>query len=83
MNSATQLALTQNFPEVVERDHLRRRCMIAMWMLLGLFVLRVVGQVLVAFFDVRFLPPMSQWYSGLLPYPQLAQSSGRMSSAPR
>src|SRR5687768_3616214 len=39
-----------------------------LWVLLGLFVLRVVGQALVAFFDVGLLPPMPEWYSGLLPY---------------
>lgn len=39
--------------------------------LTGLFSLRVAGQVLVAFFDARFLPPMEQWYSGLMPYPIL------------
>lgn len=39
-----------------------------LWMLLGLFVLRVAGQALVAFRAVDFLPPMAQWYSGLLPY---------------
>jgi len=42
-----------------------------LWLLLGLFVLRVAGQVLVAFFSVRFLPPMEEWYSGLLSYPML------------
>lgn len=36
-----------------------------------LFLLRVLGQVLVAFFDVGFLPPMAEWYSGLVPYPVL------------
>lgn len=36
-----------------------------------LFFLRVLGQVLVAFFGVSFLPPMPEWYSGLLPYPIL------------
>jgi hypothetical protein len=36
--------------------------------LTGLFVLRVVGQVLVAFLNVQVLPPMDRWYSGLLPY---------------
>jgi len=39
--------------------------------LLFLFFLRVLGQILVAFFHVSFLPPMEQWYSGLLPYPFL------------
>jgi hypothetical protein len=31
----------------------------------------VAGQALVAFAGVTFLPPMSEWYSGLLPYPLL------------
>jgi hypothetical protein len=34
----------------------------------------VLGQVLVAFFDVKFLPPMEAWYSGLMPYPYLLPS---------
>jgi hypothetical protein len=45
-----------------------------LWSLLGLFALRVLGQVLVAFFDVRFLPPMESWYSGLMPYEYLLPS---------
>lgn len=45
-----------------------------LWLLLALFVARVVGQVLVAFAHVSFLPPMSEWYSGLLPYPYLLLS---------
>ena len=43
-------------------------------MLLALFVLRVLGQALVAFLDVRFLPPMEAWYSGLMPYEYLLPS---------
>jgi hypothetical protein len=39
-----------------------------LWGLSGLFLLRVVGQVLVEFFGVTFLPPSPEWYSGLLPY---------------
>jgi len=39
-----------------------------------LFFLRVLGQFLVAFFQVSFLPPMEAWMSGLLPYPQLLAS---------
>jgi hypothetical protein len=31
-------------------------------------MLRVLGQALVAFFRVDFLPPMHQWHSGLVPY---------------
>ena len=42
-----------------------------LWLLLGLFCLRVLGQVLVAFWGVGFLPPMEEWYSGLIPYPIL------------
>jgi hypothetical protein len=41
------------------------------WTLFALFVLRVAGQALVAFFDVQFLPPMKAWYSGLMPYEYL------------
>lgn len=36
--------------------------------LLALFVLRVLGQVVVALARPRWLPPMREWYSGLLPY---------------
>lgn len=39
-----------------------------LWTLLALFVLRVAGQAMVAFFDVPWLPPMERWYSGLVPY---------------
>jgi hypothetical protein len=45
----------------------------AVWLaiLLGLFCLRVLGQVLVALFGVEWLPAMDEWQSGLLPYPVL------------
>jgi hypothetical protein len=36
-----------------------------------LFSFRVLGQVLVAFLGVSWLPIMEQWYSGLIPYPIL------------
>ena len=45
-----------------------------MWLLFGLFILRVLGQALVAFLHVRFLPPMAAWYSGLMPYEYLLPS---------
>ena len=45
-----------------------------MWTLLAMFFGRVVGQVLVAYGHVGFLPPMEQWQSGLLPYPVLLAS---------
>lgn len=34
-------------------------------------MLRVVAQVVVALAHPRWLPPMREWYSGLLPYPVL------------
>jgi hypothetical protein len=42
-----------------------------LWSLIFLFFLRVLGQALVAAFHVGFLPPMEEWYSGLIPYPIL------------
>lgn len=36
-----------------------------------LFFGRVLGQALVAFFRVRWLPAMHHWHSGLMPYPIL------------
>lgn len=36
-----------------------------------LFALRVFGQLVVAFFDVTWLPTMEHWFSGLIPYPSL------------
>ena len=36
-----------------------------------LFALRVLGQALVAFVGVAWLPIMEQWFSGLIPYPIL------------
>jgi len=36
-----------------------------------LFALRVLGQALVAFFGVVWLPAMNQWFSGMIPYPAL------------
>jgi hypothetical protein len=33
-----------------------------------------MGQALVAFLDVQFLPPMQAWYSGLVPYEVLLPS---------
>jgi putative CocE/NonD family hydrolase len=47
---------------------------LALWVLLASFVLRVVGQVLVESGYGRLLPPPAEWFSGLLPYPQLLAS---------
>lgn len=42
-----------------------------LWILSSMFLARVLGQILVYFLNVNFLPPMSEWYSGLLVYPLL------------
>ena len=42
-----------------------------LWALLALFLLRVVGQMIVALRAPSWLPAMKQWYSGLIPYPAL------------
>ena len=39
--------------------------------LTSLFALRVLGQALVAFVGVTWLPAMEQWFSGLIPYSAL------------
>jgi len=57
----------------VSGDHARALAPV-LCTLLALFLLRVTGQALVAFLDVRWLPPMREWYSGLLPYPLLLPS---------
>ncbi len=51
-----------------------RRTGIILSALLFLFSLRVLGQMLVAFLDVTWLPPMHQWYSGLMSYEYLIPS---------
>ena len=42
--------------------------------LLGLFVLRVLAQALIAIGHGAFLPPWKEWFSGVVPYPQLLAS---------
>ena len=42
--------------------------------LLALFVLRVLAQALIAIGHGAFLPPWEEWFSGLVPYPQLLAS---------
>lgn len=36
-----------------------------------MFLLRVIGQFIVSIHPVDFLPPIGEWYSGLIPYPIL------------
>src|SRR5437762_13967329 len=43
-----------------------------------LFFLRVLGQALVVFFSVTWLPSVEQWASGLIPYPTLLAIQGVM-----
>src|SRR5687768_13010010 len=45
-----------------------------LWILLMAFLLRVVGQALVVFLDVQFLPPRETWNSGVMPYEYLLPS---------
>ena len=42
-----------------------------LWLFTLLLFGRVLGQLVVALFRPRWLPPMEQWQSGLLPYPAL------------
>lgn len=51
--------------------HEGRARIIVLWVCIGLFFLRVVGQVEVLLLEPPWLPPMYYWYSGLLPYPVL------------
>ena len=39
-----------------------------LWLLLGLFVYRVVAQLAVYFIDVPFLPDFNHWHSAKMPY---------------
>lgn len=47
-----------------------------MILLSSLFFLRVLAQLCVSRRRLRFLPPMEQWQSGLLPYPALLAAQG-------
>ncbi len=47
-----------------------------LWLFTGLLLGRVLGQLVVAARAPRWLPPMEQWQSGLLPYPALLVSQG-------
>ena len=42
-----------------------------LWLFTVLLFLRVMGQIIVVLYAPRWLPPMHQWQSGLLPYPVL------------
>jgi hypothetical protein len=55
------------------RSYAREAMQIApiLWICIALFFLRVIGQVEVLLLEPAWLPPMSAFYSGLLPYPIL------------
>lgn len=55
-------------------DQTRRRFAFWLWLLLVAFCGRVLGQIIVAIWHPRFLPPMSAWFSGLMPYRYLLPS---------
>jgi hypothetical protein len=42
-----------------------------LWLFTALLLGRVLGQLIVAAYAPKWLPPMEQWQSGLLPYPVL------------
>ena len=48
-----------------------RRLKLWLWVLLGLFCVRVVAQLLQLRFSFAFLPVFDAWHSGALPYPTL------------
>jgi hypothetical protein len=47
-----------------------------LWAFTVLLIGRVAGQIVVASRAPRWLPPMEQWQSGLLPYPTLVAGQG-------
>jgi hypothetical protein len=49
----------------------RRGRLAILWTCILLFLLRVVGQLEVLLLAPDWLPPMYDWYSGLIPYPIL------------
>lgn len=51
-----------------------RQTAFLLWLLLALFLCRVVGQLVVVLYAPSFLPPMEEWYSGLMPYRYLLPS---------
>jgi len=47
---------------------MRNTAALILWICLGLFLCRVLGQIEVLLTAPLWLPPMEAWYSGLLPY---------------
>jgi uncharacterized protein len=42
-----------------------------LWLLLALFIVRVLAQAMALLTSAPFLPPFESWHSGVLPYPAL------------
>ncbi|GFE83213.1 hypothetical protein GCM10011487_52130 [Steroidobacter agaridevorans] len=57
-----------NIEHVLDANRAR---LAVLWTCTVLFLLRVVGQLEVLLAAPSWLPPMSDWYSGLIPYPIL------------
>ena len=66
-----KLTLSLSNSMVQRMNNRARRLAPILWILLSVFILRVIGQMFVAMGCRGFLPPMDQWYSGLVPYPWL------------
>lgn len=49
----------------------QRYRIVLLWICTLLFLVRVMGQIGVGIYHPPSLPPWSEWYSGLLPYPLL------------
>ena len=53
------------------KDDCRSILIWILWICLVLFACRIAGQILVEFFEVTFLPPSKEWFSGIISYPIL------------
>ena len=53
------------------KDNCRPILIWILWICLVLFACRIIGQILVEFFEVTFLPPSKEWFSGIISYPIL------------
>lgn len=47
---------------------MNKRYAIWLYLLTGLFIFRVLAQLLVGFVEISFLPTFEQWHSGTMPY---------------
>jgi hypothetical protein len=53
---------------LIANERVRR---LALWLCLGIFLVRVIGQIEVLMLAPPWLPPLAAWESGLVPYPIL------------